>query len=203
RLRATPTPGGWTLDGSAPWVSGWGIVDQLFVAARGPDDTIVNVLVAPHDQPGLSARRHEMTAINATSTVALTFESLHVDAAHVASHLAYDPSQEGGQGLRLNGSLALGVTRRCCALIGESPLDAELSEARDFLDGANPESMPRARARASELAARAASTLCTHRGSPSVLRGDVAERTAREAALLLAFGSRPAIRAALLEYLSE
>jgi len=51
--------------------------------------------------------------------------------------------------------------------------------------------------------ARAASTLCTHRGSSSVLRGDVGERTAREATLLLAFGSRPAIRAALLDYLLE
>jgi alkylation response protein AidB-like acyl-CoA dehydrogenase len=203
RLRATPTPGGWTLDGSAPWVSGWGIVDELFVAARGPDDTIVNALLTPRDQLGLSSRRHEMTAINATSTVALTFESVTVDSDHVASQVVYDPTQEGGQGLRLNGSLALGVTRRCCALIGESPLDAELVEARDFLDQADAESMPRARARASELAARAASTLCAHRGSSSVLQGDIAERTAREATLLLAFGSRPAIRAALLDYLSE
>jgi len=203
RLRATPTPEGWTLDGSAPWVSGWGIVDEFFVAARGPDDTIVNALIEPREQLGLSAHRHEMTAINATSTVALTFDSLVVDNAHVVSRVAYDPAQEAGPGLRLNGSLALGVTRRCCALIGESPLDVELSEARDFLDEADAESMPRARARASELAARAASTLCTHRGSSSVLRGDVGERTAREATLLLAFGSRPAIRAALLDYLLE
>jgi alkylation response protein AidB-like acyl-CoA dehydrogenase len=203
RLRATPTPEGWTLDGSAPWVSGWGIVDELFVAARGPDDTIVNALIEPREQLGLSAHRHEMTAINATSTVALTFDSLVVDNDHVVSRVVYDPAQEAGPGLRLNGSLALGVTRRCCALIGESPLDIEFGEARDFLDRADAESMPRARARASELAARAASTLCTHRGSSSVLRGDVAERTAREATLLLAFGSRPAIRAALLDYLLE
>jgi alkylation response protein AidB-like acyl-CoA dehydrogenase len=203
RLRATPTPEGWTLDGSAPWVSGWGIVDELFVAARGPGDTIVNVLITPKEQLGLSAHRHEMTAINATSTVALTFDSLAVDKAHVVSQVAYDPAQEAGPGLRLNGSLALGITRRCSDLIGESPLDVELNEARDFLDQADAESMPKARARASELAARAASTLCTHRGSSSVLRGDVAERTAREATLLLAFGSRPTIRAALLEYLLE
>lgn len=203
RLRATPTPVGWTLDGSAPWVSGWGIVDELFVAARGPDDTVVNVLVAPREQNGLSAQRLEMSAINATSTVALTFDSFVVDHTHVVSEISYEAAQGGGVGLRLNGSLALGVTRRCCTLIGESLLDAELSEAREVLDNADAETMPQARARASELAARAASTLCTHRGSSSVLRGDIAERTAREATLLLAFGSRPAIRAALLAYLQE
>ncbi len=201
RLRATPTRGGWTIDGSAPWVSGWSLVNELFVAARGPQDTLVNVLIAPREQLGLSARRHEMSALNATSTVALAFDSLVVDNTWVVSQIAYDPAQEAGPGLRLNGSLALGLTRRCCALIGESPLDVELDEARDFLDQADTESMPRARARASELAARAASTLCTHRGSSSVLRGDVGERTAREATVLLAFGSRPAIRAALLDAL--
>ncbi|MCU1362234.1 MAG: uncharacterized protein JWM55_62 [Acidimicrobiaceae bacterium] len=203
RLRATPTPEGWSLDGTAPWVSGWGMVDQLFVAARGPGGTVVNVLVQPREQPGLSATRHDMAAINATSTVALSFDSLAVDTDHVVSQVAYDPARETGPGLRLNGSLALGVTRRCCALMGESKLDVELSEARDFLNHAGARSMPQARARASELAARAASTLCTYRGSSSVLHGDVAERTAREATLLLTFGSRPAIRAALLDYLVD
>jgi alkylation response protein AidB-like acyl-CoA dehydrogenase len=203
RLRASPTSEGWTFDGTAPWVSGWGVIDELFVAARGPEDTVVNAVVAPRDQRGLSAKRHTMTAINATSTVALTFDSLAVDSAHVVSQTAYDPSQEAGPGLRLNGSLALGVTRRCCGLIGESALDVELGEVRDFLDQADAQEMPRARARASALAARAASALCAHRGSSSVLQGDVAERTAREATLLLAFGSRPAIRTALLDYLIE
>jgi hypothetical protein len=164
---------------------------------------VVNVLVRPREQPGMSATRHDMAAINATSTVALSFDSLAVDTDHVVSQVAYDPAQETGRGLRLNGSLALGVTRRCCALMGESKLDVELSEARDFLNHAGAESMPQARARASELAVRAASTLCTYRGSSSVLQGDVAERTAREATLLLTFGSRPAIRAALLDYLVD
>jgi alkylation response protein AidB-like acyl-CoA dehydrogenase len=201
RLMATPTPHGWAFNGAAPWVSGWGMVDELFVAARGPDDTVVNVLVAPNVQPGLSATHHVMTAINATATVALTFDSLEVDEERVVSQVGFDPQQEAGPGLRLNGSLSLGVARRCCDLIGESTLDDELREARAFLDSADGEAMPRARAQASELAARAASALCVFRGSSSILQGDVAERTNREATLLLAFGSRPAIRSALLEHL--
>ena len=34
RLTATESKDGWRLDGDAPWVSGWGIVDVLFVTAR-------------------------------------------------------------------------------------------------------------------------------------------------------------------------
>jgi alkylation response protein AidB-like acyl-CoA dehydrogenase len=201
RLTAIPTPHGWALSGSAPWVSGWGLVDELFIAARGPDDTVVNVLVKPKVQPGLSATRHEMTAINATATVALAFDSLEVDEERVVSQVTYDPLQEAGPGLRLNGSLSLGVARRCCDLMGESTLDNELRDARAFLDSADGATMARARAQASELAARAASALCVFRGSSSILQGDIAERTNREATLLLAFGSRPAIRSALLERL--
>ena len=36
RLSARPAPGGWQVDGEAPWVSGWGIVDLVFLVARGP-----------------------------------------------------------------------------------------------------------------------------------------------------------------------
>jgi hypothetical protein len=57
---------------------------------------------------------------------------------------------------------------------------------------------PAARAAASALAWRAAGTLTVRTGSRAVLVGGDAERLAREAALLLAFGNRPAIRDALL-----
>ena len=58
--------------------------------------------------------------------------------------------------------------------------------------------MGEARASACELAVRAAHALAVGRGSTSVLVGDVAERLGREAALLLVFASRPAIKDALL-----
>ena len=44
-LTATAAEGGWALDGFAPWVSGWGRIDLVHVAARGPDDTVVNVVI--------------------------------------------------------------------------------------------------------------------------------------------------------------
>ena len=45
RLTATPVAGGWRLDGQAPWVTGWGVVNLLLVAARGPQDSVVRLLV--------------------------------------------------------------------------------------------------------------------------------------------------------------
>jgi len=81
-------------------------------------------------------------------------------------------------------------------------LDDELIDCRNELDGADVESMPKARARACALALRAAHVLAVQRGSGASLSGDIAERTSREAALLLVFGSRPAIKNSLLELLA-
>lgn len=199
KMIATPAEDGWLLDGEAPWVSGWGLVDRLFVAARGPDDTVVNFLIEAKDQRGLVVSRHRLSALHATVTVKLNFDELAIGADRVLGQVPYDPSQEAPEGLRVNGSLALGVARRSCTLLGPTPLEDELRSRRDELDQANFETMPLARAGACELAVRAAHALAVQRGSSSVLEGDVAERTAREAALLLTFGSRPAIRRALLQ----
>jgi alkylation response protein AidB-like acyl-CoA dehydrogenase len=199
RLSATPTAQGWSLDGDAPWVSGWGLVDELFVAARGPDNTVVNFLIAPKDQPGLVATRHRLSALNASVTVRLDFNALVVPSGQMVGQSPFDPSLEGPEGLRVNGSLALGVARRCCTLLGPTSLDDELRECRDRLDGADAETMALARAGACELAVRASLALAVERGSSSVISGGIAERSVREAALLLTFGSRPAIRRALLQ----
>jgi hypothetical protein len=102
-------------------------------------------------------------------------------------------------GLRPNGALALGVTRRCCALLGPSGLDGELLAAREQLDQATPETMPAARARASLLAMRAATRLALEGGGRSMLTDHHAQRLAREAMFLLVFGQTASIRAAQLD----
>ncbi len=198
RLSARATSNGWRLNGEAPWVSGWGMVDTLFVAARTPEQTVVNLQLAAREQPGLAAIPQHLTAIDATNSVRLHFTDLEMGTEHVIGEASYDPQSETGDRLRLNGSLALGVARRCCELLGDTAMRDELRSCRDELDLAEASSMPEARARASEFAVRAAHALCVHRGSSSVLRGDVGERSTREASLLLSFGSRPAIRHSLL-----
>jgi alkylation response protein AidB-like acyl-CoA dehydrogenase len=202
RLRAVESSEGWVLEGDAPWVSGWGIVDVLFVTARGPGRTVISCVLDARDQPGLTITRHQLSALNATSTVRLDFDGLLVNPDRFVSQQPYAPGRESGEGLRANGSLALGLTRRCCTLLGPSSLDGELGACRTELDNADGDTMPFARARATELAVRAAHVLAVERGSQSSLSGDVAERTTREASLLLVFGSRPSIKTSLLELLS-
>ena len=44
-LRARPSSYGWTLHGSVPWVTGWGLVDVVHVAALDEDGDVVWLLV--------------------------------------------------------------------------------------------------------------------------------------------------------------
>jgi alkylation response protein AidB-like acyl-CoA dehydrogenase len=205
RLRAEPAAhGGWRLDGTAPWVTGGdGLVDVVLIAARGPDDTIVRLVMDAGPLPGLTVTRQRLIAANASVTVRLDFDAVMVPAGRFVSQEPFDPAAGNDlRGLRMNGSLALGVTSRCCRLLGPSPLDAELDACRARLDeAADPEAMAQARAVASEVAVRAAAALAVHEGAKAVLPDQHAQRLSREALFLLVFGSRPPIKAALMQRL--
>ena len=203
-LRAANTrDGGLLLDGEAPWVSGWGLIDVLLVTARD-GDTVVSSLIDAASSPTLRAERLRLVGANASGTVTLRFEGNAVPAGRIVGRephdavLARDPT-----GLRMNGSLALGLIDRCCRLMGPSSLDDELLAARGALDEASAESLPIARAWASELAMRAATTLAVTQGSRSILIDQHAQRLVREALFLMVFGSRAAIREDLLRRLTR
>jgi len=209
RLRAEQAGGGtaWRLDGDAPWVTGWGLVDLLLVVARTADGHLVTFILDAAAQPGLTVERQRLAAVNASVTVRLGFDGVLVPAERLTSQVPFDPAESmRPDRLRINGSLALGVARRCCRLLGPGPLDAEVTASRERLDqalaaGADPDAMAQARAAASELAARAAAALSVGSGSSSVMAGEHPQRLVREAQFLLVFGSRPAIKAALLRRL--
>jgi alkylation response protein AidB-like acyl-CoA dehydrogenase len=199
RLVATESKDGWLLNGDAPWVSGWGIVNALYVTARQSDDLVASFVIDTTEQDGLDVTRHRLSAMNASSTVQLTFNDFHVSHDRYVGSQPYAPGLERPEGLRVNGSLALGLVRRCCELLGPTALDDELRQCREDLDAFATKDIYVSRARAAELAVRAAHALAVSRGSRSAIRGDIAERTTREAALLLVFGSRPPIKDALLD----
>lgn len=200
------------LDGAVPWVTGWGHVDLLLAAGREGDDVVLVLADAappppppptptppPPLPPTLSATPQEPVALRAAGNVALRLAQHRVPADRLVQALPLADLLAGdAAGLRLNGSLALGVALRCTRLLGPSPLDGDLAAARRRLDAAGPDDLPAARAAAAALAFRAAGALVVSTGSRAVLAGQVAERSAREALLLLVFGSRPAIRDALL-----
>jgi alkylation response protein AidB-like acyl-CoA dehydrogenase len=199
---ARPVEGGWLLDGEVPLVSGWGRIDVLLVNGRTEDDgSVVSVLVPAAASETLSVRPLRLLAANASGTVRARLGRLFVPAERVVNVEPYRPPPEYDGGGRTTGSPALGVARRCCALIGPSALDEELIARRRQLDDASEETMAGARAAACELALRAAAALVVATGSASLLPNSHAQRLLREATFLQVFASRPAIRTALLRKL--
>jgi hypothetical protein len=151
--------------------------------------------------------RQRLVAVDASVTVRLDFDGVAVPAARFIGQAPFDPAASlRPEGLRINGSLALGVALRCCRLLGPSPLDDELDACRGRLDealaaSAGAAAMAEARAAASELALRAAAALTVRDGSGSITVHQHPQRLAREALFLLVFGSRPGIKSALLHQL--
>jgi alkylation response protein AidB-like acyl-CoA dehydrogenase len=194
-LRARAVSGGYVFDGTSPWVTGWGLIDTLYAAARDSGGNVVWGLVDA-DAPGaLSVEPLQMVAVMASRTVQAIFRNYFVPADRLVHSMPLSEWQvRDAAGLRSNGSLALGVAGRCCALIGPSPLDEELAGVREKLDAATAAAMPAARAAAAELAVRAASALVVASGSRSILANSQAQRLAREAMFLLVFATRPAIK---------
>lgn len=198
RLRCRQDGDSWIVDGVAPWVSGWGLTDVIHLAARAPDDDVV-WLLADTSAPGFRAERHRLLGMDASATVTLHVDGVRVDADRMTSRFPWSewPARDAA-GLRTNGSMAVGVASRCLRLLGPSPLEDELRAVVGALDAGDASTFPVGRAAACELAVRAASALLVSSGSAGVERGTHAERLYREAAMLLVFGSRPSIRAALL-----
>lgn len=219
-IRALTEPGGaWRFSGRAPWVTGWGMVDVLLMAARDADDQLIWALV-PTDSPGLHPETLALLAVNASGTVTLTVDDVVVPAERVLTiepHAAY--LARDAESVTFNGFLAVGAAGRAIRLMREAGVDAsgedpfegqvietlstELDQVRQRLLTATADDAPSARAAASELAMRAAAALAAHQGSRSVLAGSHAGRLIREATFLLTFGSRPAIRRQLLTRLAR
>lgn len=204
RLRATPVPGGYQLNGDSPWVTGWGMIDLLLVMARDEHDKLISAVIDARESDALTVSSPlRMVAATASNTVTAHFTDLFVPSEAVVGDEPYAQwAERDAAGLRFNGSLALGVTNRCTRLLGPTPLDQEFAACRTRLDTAGPQDLPAARAAADELAVRASSTLLVQTGSRSILLDEHPQRLAREAMFLLVFASRKGIRAALLETLT-
>lgn len=194
-LRARAVTGGYLLDGVSPWVTGWGLIDTLHTAARDDQDNVIWALLDAQPGATLSADPLDMVAVMASRTVQARFSGHFVPAGRVTGIVPLTEwRRRDASGLRMNGSLALGIAARCCELIGPGPLDGELAGCRAALDAGTSQTIPAARAAASELAIRAAAALVVTQGSRSILLDQPAQRLAREALFLLVFGSRPVIK---------
>lgn len=213
-LRARAVPGGYVLAGSAPWVTGWDMIDVVHTLARDDAGNLVAALLPARVSATMAADRLDLVAVNASRTVELRFADHFVSAELITGVMPHAEWLAGdAAGLRPNGSLSLGVAARCARLAGQlagsaaaparaaadralvtAELSAQLAARRAQLDAADAASLPAARAAAAELAFRAAGALVVTVGSHSILIGEHPQRLAREALFLLVFGSRPAIK---------
>ena len=195
-LRAVPDGNGWLLEGVSPFVSGWGRIDVMHAAARTAGDDIVWLIVDATENDTIRAEQLRLAALNATSTVRVTFTGARLPADRVTgTHPVSTVTPP--EVLRTHAALALGVTTRCCRILGPTSLDAELASVRSRLDRLGPDTAA-ARAAAGELALRAASALMTAEGSKALLADTQAQRLAREALFTLVYALRPASRSAVL-----
>ncbi|MGH3720799.1 MAG: acyl-CoA dehydrogenase family protein [Pseudonocardiaceae bacterium] len=215
RLWASATDGGWLVSGEAPFVTGWGLVDVLLISARNtalaagePTGTIVSGLIDAEAGAGITVEELHMVAVQGSNTVRLRFEDYVLPVEKVTSEVSHrDFLAKQPMSVRLSGCLAMGVAGRCIRMIGEAGLPevAELLRAehdaiRDRLDGGlgDPETLPAARAAASELAYRCAGALVVAVGSSGILAGQHAQRLVREATFTLVVAGRPEIKDNLL-----
>ena len=124
-LTAEPDGDGWRFTGLAPWVTGWGRVDVVRAAARRENGDIVWALVDATAGDTLHAEPLRLAAVNASATVTLSFEHHRVPPDRVIAIQNFDEWQAADRaGLRLNGSLALGVARRCASLLASDALES-------------------------------------------------------------------------------
>ncbi|GAA3711765.1 acyl-CoA dehydrogenase family protein [Gordonia hankookensis] len=215
RMRATRVDGGWRFDGYAPFVSGWGIVDLLQVSARdvATDDVIAAILPIEPAPSAIGVTPIHLGAADGTHTVSLKLDGLTVPDDRVVSRVNLDDFFASQNiGVRINGTLPLGLLRRCAALLdisGHTDAARALRErgsvARTRLDEGIPDAalLISARAEAATLALDAAAALVAADGGRGLLRGSHPERLAREAVFTLVAASRPQLKDLLVARFSS
>lgn len=182
------------LSGHIPWVTGWDMIDVVQVAVRD-GDLVRYFLLDAVAGPTLHASVQDLVAVRASRTASLVFDEHPAPAGRLVKtedHAAW--AEQNASGAALNGYLALGLVRRASLLLGGA-FDDELARCRLLLGDLR--QTPRARAEASALAWRAAGAVMVQAGSSGVRSAETAARLVREAAFLLVFGSRPAIKTEL------
>lgn len=195
---------GWKVKGRASWMTGWGGIDVINVAAVC-DERIVWFLCDAVEGPTLSVSPLHVSAVNASGTVELLLTDHHVSPDRVLGvHRLDEWRARDRANLRQNGSFALGLARRCAKLLGPpgDALEARINTLRADMDryvltediGA----MAAARAAASWLAVRASAALIAFEAGRSMIMTSHAQRLGREAMFLLVQGQTAPVRQAEL-----
>lgn len=135
-MTAVRADDGWLQSGSAPFVSGWRVVQMS--AGNVETGDIVSAIVPEQEQPGITVEHQELVAADAINTVSLRVANLFVPDDRVVALLPREiflaALTFGG---RISAAVPTGHVRRCIRLLGDAPV------ARDDRPGARPRAMRR------------------------------------------------------------
>jgi alkylation response protein AidB-like acyl-CoA dehydrogenase len=215
RMRAQRIQDGWRLSGHAPFVSGWSIIELVQISAVDTDSgDVIAGIVPAKAQPGITTvTPQSLFVADATRTVSLDVDGLVIPDDRIVNRVTRaDFMANQNFASRLNGTLPLGVARRCAALLdvaGEADAAAAIrrdtDDIRGHLDAGLGESglLLDARAEGAELAVRASAVLIASAGGSGILRSSVAQLLAREAMFTLVAASRPELKRSLVGRFSQ
>ncbi|MGH8900193.1 MAG: acyl-CoA dehydrogenase family protein [Egibacteraceae bacterium] len=230
-VRARPAGGGaWILEGAAPWVTGWGLVDVILVVA-GCDDGRKLLCLVPVQTPGLSPEPLELMVFQSTGTVRLGLDRVvvlthqvvdvwpderwqRVDRLAAAKPIGApfgiaetcvrglrDADRPGGSLARDAAAALAGELARCCRRVDEL-VDRLPPEGGSELTGWL-DALTTARDWSIDLANRAAQAWVAAVGGRAMSRAHPAQRLMREAAFYLIQAQTGELRRAELARLTR
>ncbi|MDB9495100.1 acyl-CoA/acyl-ACP dehydrogenase [Spirulina major CS-329] len=130
-LRAMPVDDGYKLTGAIPWVTGWGIFDQVVVGATLPDGGAVFGLLPLQDEPGLQySEPMPLAAMNATQTVSAQLMGYSLPSDRILAHHPPDwIHHKDRQGILNATAFALGNARSALDVIEARSPDTALLDS--------------------------------------------------------------------------
>ncbi len=217
---ATAVSGGFWVDGQAPWVTSWGLAELFLVAARLDERILWFLLDARRQDPAVRPSTPlPLAAMNASSTVRLALNGLHVPDGDVVAiqPLAAWQEQDRVTTAQPNPA-ALGIAATCARLLADAAPTAaalladELDECRRLAyqladegrtDPDHVAALVDAKAWGLALALRAAGALVAGVGGRALTLDHPAQRLLREAAFFSIQAQTPALRRAFLAQLAR
>lgn len=214
--------GGWVLDGTAVWVTSWGLAEVLLVGAVTPDDQVVLALVPARAVPGVRPSAPlALAAMEATRTVRLDFDGYALGSDDVVDVVGLAEWRRADAEKTANVTPAVfGLISTVVARLEETSrrrdepggvalaraLAAEAAEVRAgayrLLDevpgGEAVDERLALRAHALELGVRASTALVAAAGGAGMARSSPAQRLAREALFHLIQAQTAPVRRATL-----
>ncbi|MGI8535884.1 MAG: hypothetical protein ACR2K2_05165 [Mycobacteriales bacterium] len=215
---ASRVEGGWSLSGSQPWCTGWGLIDVVLVGALVQDtDEVVFGLVPAGDRPAMrSAGELRLAAMAGTSTHALGLDDLRLPDSDIVLLTDRGPWAEADRNANSNvqpstfgvalAALDLLEQRAPATAAAMRPRVLELrDEAYRLLDEVEPSEalQERLSVRASSLllSLEVCTALLAARGGQGMDLADPAQRLLRAAAFQLVHSQAGHVRAATLDAL--